>query len=189
MFFQNSDDSAAPGSSASWSYVFPDAGLAFSVTEYVFSQDGKYQHGAKRNRLYSSLPLSTTFDPTTLATIDLELVDITDPSHPVMTWSSGPGPRGDYLEVVFVKAGQSQNYHFYMPVDAASPVRIPDVPPSLPQYAPTYTTINQPVSWYGYIYFVDQEGESGWAGTSLFGGAAIDGLGSVESSAEVSPPP
>ena len=157
---------APPAPTESWSSTFPDGGFGFQLEEMVTYDEGASARHAHRLQYGMPLPPSSTFDPTTLAPVYLDPVDVSDPLHPVVTWSVDPGSSGDAVKVTFGRGNVSLRYEITSAAGGPSSLRLPDVPASLPDYSPTS---HPPLDWGdGRVEFVDQAGEDGWPGFYLF---------------------
>ena len=171
----------APSPSASWSFTLPDFPLGMWVAESVAFQVGAHVHAAGRQQIYPSLPASTIFNPTALATLDLDPLDLSDPLHPRLTWTAGAGPVGDALFVsIYAGGGKDAIFDVTAPSGGAALFRLPDVPAALLDYSPAVMMNNTPTTWKAGVSFMDQLGQS-WPGYFIFKGVT-PGIGDVVTS-------
>lgn len=169
-----------PAASASFTFTTPATPIGFMVWENVGYQIAGLQYYAGRTRTYASLPAAVTFDPTTLARVDVSPIDLTDPVHPVFTWSVGPGPIGDIVSVGMT--GYDADYQITMAAGSATSFRMPDVPAALPEYQPDYNRGGLPYTWHGAVAIADQEDAAAWEEYNLFQGGIFAPAASTVSS-------
>jgi hypothetical protein len=154
-----------PASSESWSFVLPDTEFGMWSNEYVAYQEGAFTRAAGRQQIYANLPPTATLDPTTLAPLNLDAVNLMDPAHPILTWAVGAGPQGDAIFIdLIANGGSDANYWISLPSGVTS-FRLPDIPAALAMYSPVNAT---PTTWDATVDLMDQQGEDGWPGYYVF---------------------
>lgn len=168
-YFQIWDSITSPSASEAWSLTVPDTPIPFTSWERVTIDDGVHRRTFQRSRLYDTLPGSSTFDPTTLAPVYLDPIDASDPEHPVLSWTVGPGATGDALSLhmgIHV-AGGMPNFTLYGPTDLAPPFRLPDIPSETPHFA-LDVPHDPPDEWSGGVGCADQDNATAWEQFYLF---------------------
>jgi hypothetical protein len=173
----------APGSPASYTAQFwtPASFFAsYTIVERVFFGNATAESDITRERTYAQLPATSTFAADAMALVSVAPLDVQDGAHPVVTWSVGDGPRGDYGKLTLSwDSGTATNlYTAVFPSDQIAPFVLPDVPPELSSYAPSDASQFSLVT----MGYVDEETATDYAHSSIFQTLpVVDGLGVVYS--------
>jgi hypothetical protein len=131
-----------------------------------------------RWRTYRTAPKSTDFSSLSMALVAVDPLDITDPVHPLATWSVGAGTRGDYgtVYIHWVGGTASYGYSATFPPDHVTSFRIPDIPPELSSFAPTKTSTFPQTG----VDYTHDERINGYEQSNIFHSIApVDGLGTI----------
>lgn len=157
-----------------WAFELPDVGLDVAA----FGSVSTLEDGSQRwVQFYEELPMpaNITFNAAAIASVDIDSIDVSDPSHPVITWSAGKGPQGVATTLTITDSVGLLGYTFTFASNTRTSFRVPDVPCWLPAFEPT---ANKSYNWRGYLtlygapyadwagYFSDQPTNSTYSVTS-----------------------
>jgi hypothetical protein len=167
------------------SFTVPQGIFAsYQVTEradlYGDAYIGTVESHVVRQRSYAHLPATTSFAVNAMALVSVDPLDLADPVHPEITWSTAEGARGDYasIKLGWSRGTAQRSCTVYLPPERAAAFRMPDVPADLAAFAPSAAAVIGMVA----VDYVDEEGAAGFAASSLFRVAApVDGLGTITS--------
>jgi hypothetical protein len=120
----------------------------FGWVQGVFAGDNFVGSSVTRHSSSTQLPSSSSFSAGSFTWLSVNPLDVRDPVHPLVTWSSSDEPTADVLKVEFGWQGGTSTVTIVarLPPHSATSLRLPDIPDELSGFRPVATSTFEGVS-------------------------------------------